>query len=143
MAKNFVALMNELRNSSTEKQKEKVSDEISDFLKTYEKYSSSFIVSIMRIIIITNSEPLFTECSKTEFYEYRIKAYIDDDGKVKFFFAISFLQPHDKYDSELDHRVAEIVQKELKNRNFEKIVNHISVNNLQFKNLKPLTINFE
>lgn len=142
MARNFVALMNELRNSSTLKEKNKLSNEVSDFLGTYNKYSSSFIVSVMKFIVISNVEPKFSEYSKSEFYEYRIKAYIDDDDKIKFFLAVSFLQSYEEYDEELDQRVMDALQKILKERNFDKIVNHVSVNRLQYKDNEILNIDF-
>ena len=142
MARNFVALMNELRNSSTLKEKESLSNEVSSFLSTYNKYSSSFIVSVMNFAVISNVEPKFSEYSKSEFYEYRIKAYIDDDEKIKFFLAVSFLQSYEEYDDLLEERVMAALQDILKERNFDKIVNYVSVNRLQYKDGEVLSIEF-
>lgn len=133
MAKSFIKAVNELAEVSTQKEKEKLSDEASKALLFKKEQANSIIVPIVESFKRSSELKEFKDISESEFYDLEVYPYFDD-SKLRISIQISFLQDYEEPVEEFSNKVAIFLLNDLIKRNLDILVNDICINDVQYRN---------
>lgn len=133
MTKSFIKAVNELAEVSTQKEKEKLSDEASKALLFKKEQAGSIIVPIVESFKRSSELKEFKNISESEFYDLEVYPYFDGD-KLRISIQISFLQDYEEPIEEFSDKVAIFLLNDLIKRNLDILVNDICINDVQYRN---------
>lgn len=133
MTKSFIKAVNELAEVSTQKEKEKLSDEASKALLFKKEQANSIIVPIVESFKRSSELKEFKTISESEFYDLEVYPYFDD-SKLRISIQISFLQDYEEPIEEFSDKVALFLLNDLIKRNLDILVNDICINDVQYRN---------
>lgn len=133
MTKSFIKAVNELAEVSTQKEKEKLSDEASKALLFKKEQANSIIVPIVESFKRSSELKEFKTISESEFYDLEVYPYFDD-SKLRISIQISFLQDYEEPVEEFSNKVAIFLLNDLIKRNLDILVNDICINDVQYRN---------
>lgn len=131
MSTTFLELSTRLAEARTEREKKKITQELSSFLGEERDFSETLIRPMM-LSVIDGLEVMNTIMSD-EFFSIRQRVYRDDDKGPRIALGVSFLQDYQSPVDGLDELVLESVLAELKRQNLDLLVNDVAVNMLQFR----------
>ena len=133
MTKSFIKAVNELAEVSTQKEKEKLSDEAYKALLFKKEQAGSIIVPIVESFKRSSELKEFKNISESEFYDLEVYPYFDGD-KLRISIQISFLQDYEEPIEEFSDKVALFLLNDLIKRNLDILVNDICINDVQYRN---------
>lgn len=133
MTKSFIKAVNELAEASTQKEKEKISDEASKALLFKKEQANSIIVPIVESFKRSSELKEFKDIFESEFYDLEVYPYFDD-SKLRISVQISFLQDYEEPVEEFSDKVALFLLNDLIKRNLDILVNDICINDVQYRN---------
>lgn len=134
MSKTFLELLEDLKKTIDLEQKTAITRQLSLALEEDEKYAERLLQFFFAHALGREVGQGFQEIIKSDFYNTRVKAYLDEDFSVKIAVGVSYLQDSNNPIDNLDSKVINTLFEELIQNNLDLLINDISVNELQLRN---------
>ena len=132
MSENALDLLSELKNSVGAK-KVALSKSFEQILQNDARHIRGAFFHILNRIIVSRTEPSFSQIAETEFYTVRVAPY-QDSGVTRVAVGLSYLQDFEQDSPGLDDRIALLIVQGLKEQNLDLIFNDVCVNLTQYRN---------